>query len=122
MRTHVNLGSLLCNFGFSGEGYAPENQAELPKTDAREEADRRLKMESFKSTTDVRHKWATNRNRASFNQQWKKSRGFGSFWKEKKKIGCSSANDVLQTKFWHCDQIISLMSNDWIITLTLLLN
>lgn len=45
VRTRVDLGSLLCNFGFSGEGYTSENEAEL------EEADRRPKMERFKYTT-----------------------------------------------------------------------
>lgn len=73
MHTNADLGSLLCNFGFSGEGYTPEDEAELSKNDAREEADRRPRMENFKYTTDRQHKRATNGNPASFNQQWKNS-------------------------------------------------
>lgn len=79
VRTHADLGSLLCNFGFSGEGYAPEDEAELSKKDAREEADRRPKMESFECITDMRHKRATNGNPASFNHQWKNSSPFWRF-------------------------------------------
>lgn len=73
MHTHAGLGCLLCNFGFSSEGYTPENEAELSKKDAREEADRRTRMERCKYAVDMRHKRKTNGNHASFNQQWKNS-------------------------------------------------
>lgn len=80
MHAHTGLGSLLCNFGFSGEGYTPENEAELSKKDAREEADRRPRMERSKYAVDMRHKRATNGNPASFNQQWKNSNRPQRFW------------------------------------------
>lgn len=46
----------------------------------------------------------------------------GHFVKEKMEWdgGWSSANNVVQTRFWHSVRIISLTANHWIITLSLL--
>lgn len=80
MRTHAGLASLLCNFGFSGEGYTPEDEAELSKKDAREEADRRPRMERSKYTADMRRKRARDGNLACFSEQWKNSSLPQRFW------------------------------------------